>query len=193
VEGHFGAAGAPVEGRYDKLMELAEEIPPGSNGARAFLGCMIWDLRNVNPNKPGAILFPYPVEKESAGPGNVGRAILEAIAYAGKGNMDQIIKATGEKPESVALSGGLTRIPLFNKIMASALNRVCKVSACLEATALGTAMAASVGAGIHPDLKSAAKAMSSFGPDVEPDEDWAEEYEDSYDIWKENYDQFEEW
>ncbi len=191
VEGHFGAAGAPVEGRYDKLIQLAEKIPPGSGGARAFLGCMIWNLRQVNPNKPGAILFPYPVEDESAGPGNVGRAILEAIAYSGKGNMDQIKKVTGKDPESVALSGGLTRIPLFNKIAASVLNRACKVSACLEATALGTAMAASVGAGIHPDLKAASLAMARFGPEVEPDQDWAEEYESSYDVWRENYDFFE--
>ena len=40
---------------------------------------------------------------------------------------------------------------------------------------------------------TAAQAMASFSPDVEPDEDWAEEYEDSYDVWKENYDQLEEW
>ncbi len=193
AEGHFGAAGAPAEGNYKKLMDLAEEVPPGSNGARVFLGCMIWNLRQVNPNKPGAILFPFPVEKESASPGNVGRAILEAIAYSGKGNMDQIVKASGMKPESIAIAGGLTRIPLFNKIVASVLNSTCKVSACSEATALGTAMAAAVGAGIHPDLKAAANAMASFLPEVEPDEDWADEYEGSYDVWKENYDQFEEW
>jgi autoinducer 2 (AI-2) kinase len=188
VEGHFGAAGAPRDERYEKLMKLAEGVPPGSNGARAFLGCMIWNLRQVNPSKPGALLFPFPVEEESASAGNIGRAILESIAYACKGNMDQIVKATGREPESVAIAGGLTRSDFFNKIVASVLNRTCKVSSCIEATALGAAMAAAVGAGIYPDLKAAARAMASFKPDVEPDEDWAEEYEGHYEIWKENYD-----
>ncbi len=194
VEGHFGAGIKDNDQKYDRLIKLAEKIPPGSAGVRALLGTMVWDLTKVNPNKPAAILFPFPPEENTAGPGNVGRAILEAIAFAGKANRDQIIETTGKKPEEVLLCGGLTRIGLFNQIAASVLNQPVKVSACKEASALGIAMACAVGAKIYPDLKTASEKMAGGFVETSPVADWVEEYQSSYEVWRENYDKFEnEW
>jgi len=194
VEGHFGAGIKDPDRKYEQLIKLAEKIPPGSAGVRAFLGTLVWDLTRINPNKPAAILFPFPPEEDTAGPGNVGRAILEAIAFGARANLNQIIETTGQKPGEFLLCGGLTRIQLFNRIAASVLNQVVRVSVCKEASALGIAMASAVGAGIYPDLKTASEAMAGDFIEVAPVKDWVEEYESSYEIWKENYDKFEnEW
>jgi len=194
VEGHFGRGMKNNDQKYQEAIKLAEKVPAGSAGARAFLGNLIWDLTNPNPNKPAAILFPFPPEENTSGPGNVARAILEAIAYSAKGNLGQIVDAVGQKPEEALLCGGMTRIKLFNQIVASVLNRPVKVARCKEASALGIAMAAAVGAKIYPELKTASVEMGGFDPEVEPVPEWVEEYESSYDIWRENYDKFEkEW
>jgi len=194
VEGHFGRGMKSPDERYEEAVKLAEQTPPGSAGTRALLGTLVWDLTNPNPNKPAALLFPFPAEADTAGPGNVARAILEAIAYAVKANLLQIIELTGQKPESVLLCGGMTRIKLFNQIVASVLNQPCRIASCKEASALGIAMAGAVGAKIYPDLHTASKEMGGFDPEVEPVSDWLDEYESSYDVWRENYDKFEkEW
>ena len=155
---------------------------------------MVWDLSNPNPNKPAALLFPFPPQDDTSGPGNVARAILESIAFAAKANLLQIVEATGQKPEAFLLCGGMTRISLFNKIVASVINQPFQVAKCKESSALGIAMAAAVGAKIYPDLKAASKEMGGFDAQVDPVEEWVEEYESSYDVWRENYDKFEkEW
>jgi len=193
VEGHFGHGIKDIDKKYEELVKLAEQTAPGSAGARVFMGSMVWDLSKMNPNTPAAVLFPFPPEENTAGPGNVGRAILEAIAFAGLANLKQIEEKSGKTPEEVLLCGGLTRIGLFNKIMASVLKKPVKVSACKEASALGVAMAAAMAAGIYPDLKTASKEMAGELPEVSPEADWVEEYDSSYDIWRENYDKLREW
>lgn len=194
VEGHFGHGIKDTDKKYEELVKLAEQTPAGSAGARAFMGTLVWDLSKMNPNRPAAMLFPFPPEENTAGPGNAGRAILESIAFAARANLLQIEAKSGEKPEEVLLCGGLTRVELFNKIMASVLKQPVKVSACKEASALGVAMACAVGAGIYPDLKTASAEMANFAAEVPPQGDWVEEYESSYDVWRENYDKFQdEW
>jgi len=194
VEGHFGRGLKSTDEKYEQAVKLAEQTPPGSGGARALLGTLVWDLTNPNPNKPAALLFPFPAEAETAGPGNVARAILEAIAYGAKANLLQIVETTSRKPETVLLCGGMTRLKLFNRIVASVLNQPCRVASCKEASALGIAMAGAVGAGIYPDLKTASREMGGFDPEVEPVPEWVDEYESSYEVWRENYDKFEkEW
>lgn len=193
VESHFGRGIIDNDQKYAELVKLAEEVAPGSSGTRAFLGTLVWDLTRVNPNKPAAILFPFPPEERTAGAGNVGRAILESIAFSAKANLEQIIEVTGKKPEEILLCGGLTRIGLFNEIMASVLKQACAVSSCLEASALGVAMASAVGAGLYPDLKSASQEMAGKFVNVAPRQEWIDEYESCYEVWKENYDKLEEW
>lgn len=193
VEGHFGRGIKEIDQKYQELIKLAEEVGPGSAGVRAFLGTLVWDLTKVNPNKPAAILFPFPPEEKNAGPGNVGRAILETIAFSAKANLEQIIEVTGKEPAQIFLCGGLTRISLFNQIMASVLNQTIWVNLCAEASSLGIAMAGAVGAGLYPDLKTASKEMSGEFLEVSPVLDWIEEYESSFEIWKENYYKLEEW
>jgi len=194
VEGHFGHGIRDTDKKYEELVKLAEAIPPGSAGARAFLGTMVWDMSKMNPNRPAAILFPFPPEENTAGPGNAGRAILESVAFGARANLAQIEDKSGEKPDEVLLCGGMTRVDLFNKIMASVLKKPVKVSACKEASALGVAMAAAVGAGIYPDLRTASREMAGVNLEVAPEPDWVEEYDSSYDIWLENYNKFQdEW
>ena len=69
--------------------------------------------------------------------------------------------------------GGGAKSDLFCRILADVLERRIVRSGTHEATALGAAMLAAVGAGVHADATEAARAMTSSGASFEPGPDRA--------------------
>ncbi len=177
---------------YSELIASAETIAPGSDGVRSFLGPMIWNIGQINPSRPSALLMPFPFESANATAGHLMRAIIENIAYAIRGNLEQIVDCSSIEPVSFTLCGGLTRAELLGKIVAAVLDRPVEVSACKEASALGGAMLAAWGCGLFNDLDQAFEAMKPEFFEIAPDPDWAEEYDSCYDIWKEQYEILEQ-
>ena len=187
-----GLLNAPPQEVYPQILARAEKIPPGANGIRAYLGTMVWNLSRLNPLRPSALLFPYPFESEKFSPEAIARAILEAIAYAGRANLEQIESATGISPQEVFICGGLSQSRLFNQIVASVLNCPCKVAGSPESAGLGTAICAFVGVGVYPDLKTGAEEMSGSTFLIEPVAQWQEAYQEGYKKWREEYDKFDQ-
>lgn len=66
------------------------------------------------------------------------------------------------------MCGGVTRSGIWTQIHADALGTPITIPAEQEAPLLGSAMAASVAAGVHPDLRSAAARMARADRVVEP-------------------------
>jgi sugar (pentulose or hexulose) kinase len=187
VEGHLGALAGADSRLYEAVEEMAEDPGPGSYGARAFLGPMIWDLKSMTPSVKAGIFLGYPVGDENAGPGNFARAILENIAFAIRANLDQAARVAGA-PARVSLSGGMTRSALFCSIVAGTLGREVEVVTESEATAVGCAIAGFAALSAYPDMKTAAREMTaSLTRTVEPDEDDEEEYNDLFEQWMEQY------
>jgi sugar (pentulose or hexulose) kinase len=187
VEGHLGALAALGAPLYEAVEEMAEDPGPGSYGARAFLGPMIWDLKSMTPSVKAGIFLGYPISDENAGPGNFARAILENIAFAIRANLDQATRVAGA-PARVSLSGGMTRSGLFCSIVAGALGRDIEVVTESEATAVGCAIAGFAALETYSDMRVAAEEMTgSLLKTVEPDEDDEEEYNDLFEQWMEQY------
>ena len=184
VEGH-------ASGDYETLLAQAEAIPPGSNLVIASLGPMVFNLKEINPARRTGFLFPFPLELEQVSPGAVTRAILENVAYAIRGNLDQLLPVLDREPKSITITGGMARSRLFARIVAAVLARPVTVVEAPEASALGAAMAAAVGCGRMADLKSAAEAFQPARALIEPDPAWTSEYEDLYPDWQEQIKKFE--
>jgi autoinducer 2 (AI-2) kinase len=184
VEGH-------ASGDYADLLAQAAATPPGSNLVLASLGPMVFNLKDINPGRRAGFIFPFPVEPEQVSPGAVTRSILENVAYALRGNLDQLLPALGWEPEKISLTGGMARSRLFAEIAAAALARPLELVDCPEASALGAAMAAAAGAGAHPDLAAAAQAMAPARSEIAPNPAWVAEYEDLRGDWLEQVKKFE--
>ena len=115
------------------------------------------------------------------------RALVEATAFGSKRINDRFISEGVRIDGIIALGGVAKKSPFVMQIVADVLNMPIKVARSEQACALGTAMAASVVAGVHPDLAAAQKAMGGgFERAYLPDPERAIVYERLY----EKYQQF---
>jgi xylulokinase len=111
---------------------------------------------------------------------HLARAVLEGCAYALRDLVDRL-DDLGLAGERVRILGGGARDALWPSIKADVTGRVMERLAEPEATALGGAVLAAVGAGWYPDVASAASASARVAPDVaEPDPARRDLYDDAY-------------
>lgn len=182
------AQGGKAAGALYRLMDAeAQTAPPGCNGLMAFLGPSILntsDLRDFD----GVFMGIKPgYEKELCHRGLFARSVLENIAFAVRGNVEQLEDLLGEKPKQVYLTGGAAKAPLLRRILTDLLNRPVHVSTCPEATSLGAAICAAVGAGAYPDFTAAVAGMVAEPLVEEPDPGMSRCYERFYQRWLKVY------
>ncbi|MBI2892247.1 MAG: FGGY-family carbohydrate kinase [Deltaproteobacteria bacterium] len=148
------------------LDRLAGPLPPGAGG---LVAVPYW----------ASVMNPYWDDEASGivvgwtgahGPGHLHRAILEGIAMEQRLAIERMEPAAGSIGEIVVLGGG-AKSDLWRRIIADATARRVVPSGTVEATCLGAGILAAVGAGLHPDLVSAVRAMTFLGEAIEPGPD----------------------
>ncbi len=159
----------------------ASRAPVGSAGALAFLGPRQADASDLGP-RWGGLLFATPLAASEVGRGELFRAALENAAYATRANVEQIERVAGRAPDSIAAGGGLTASRTFRRILTDVLGKPVRMGA-TEATSLGAAVCAAVGAGWYADLAAAARRMTGGGRTLKPDAGAALEYDEHYRRW----------
>ncbi|HIE38411.1 MAG TPA: hypothetical protein EYP77_04965, partial [Anaerolineae bacterium] len=131
---------------YDRLEQEAASAPAGQ--VMAVLGPQVADFSRLRFPPPSLFRFPFlGVLEEPVGRGGFARAILESLAYAVRGNLEQVEAVVGRSAERLCLCGGLTRSRLFVQLVADVCERPVRVPAVREASCLGAAVCAAVGAG----------------------------------------------
>ena len=114
------------------------------------------------------------------------RSVYEGAAFALRSILDAVEDAAGPVPE-LRLIGGGAQSRLWMPILSSTLGkRLVPCSYLSEATSLGAAMAAGVGAGLYRDLAEAARIVVTTDP-WEPDAALREAYEQAYAHWSALY------
>jgi L-ribulokinase len=106
------------------------------------------------------------------------RALVEATAFGARAINERFI-AEGVKIDSVIAIGGVAKKnPFVMQIVSDVLKMPIKVARSEQTCALGSAMAASVAAGIHKNISEAQKAMGSgFEEEFFPNKDASEKYD----------------
>jgi L-ribulokinase len=114
------------------------------------------------------------------------KALVEATAFGSKMINDRFI-SEGIRIEGVIAIGGVAKKnPFVMQIVADVLNMPIKVAVSDQTCALGSAMAASVVAGVYNDIPSAQKAMGGgFEKEYLPDPVRAAKYEILFKKYKE--------
>jgi len=109
------------------------------------------------------------------------RALVEATAFGSRMINDRFIEE-GLRIDGVIAIGGVARKnPFVMQTVADVLNVPIRISATDQTCALGSAMAASVMAGIHPDFQTAVESMGGgFEKEYRPDPRRAEKYNELY-------------
>jgi FGGY-family pentulose kinase len=122
----------------------------------------------------------------SHGEGHVFRAIMEGVCY-GTEHIFRTLREQSFEPRMIAVSGGSTRSELWMQMHADVSNVPISLTREGEGPALGSAMLAAVGAGIHPDVQAAAKQMVHVERTIEPDPGRHAEYQFYLDRYIETY------
>ena len=105
------------------------------------------------------------------------KALVEATAFGSRMINERFVEEGIRIHTVIAIGGVAKKNPYVMQIVADVLNMPIKVASHDQTCALGSAMAASVMAGIHRDFESAQKAMGGgFEKIYEPDPLRAEKY-----------------
>jgi len=169
---------------YQELEDAASRLPVGADGLMLMPywgGAMtpFWDA-----DARGLLIG---LSSEHGRP-HLYRAMMEGIALDEAMGLEGIEKVTGEVVEELLTIGGGSKSDLWCQIVADATGKPVKRLATAEATSLGAAMAASVGAGWFEDAEAAAKAMAGTVDDViEPEPAAAGRYAELLGIYKRLY------
>lgn len=109
------------------------------------------------------------------------RALVEATAF-GSRMINERFVSEGVKIDGVIAIGGVAKKnPYVMQVVSDVLNMPIKVAKSDQTCALGTAMAASVVAGLHTDIPAAQEAMGGgFEKEYFPDPSGARNYETLY-------------
>jgi L-ribulokinase len=114
------------------------------------------------------------------------KALVEATAFGSKMINDRFISEGIRIDGVIAIGGVAKKNPFVMQIVSDVLNMPIKVASSDQTCALGSAMAASVVAGIYKDISSAQKAMGcGFEKEYNPDPVRAKKYETLFGKYKE--------
>ncbi|HSB72937.1 MAG TPA: FGGY family carbohydrate kinase [Candidatus Methylomirabilis sp.] len=145
------------------LYPEAAGVPAGADGLLCLPALVgertpIWD-----PRARGAFVGLTLAHRR----GHLARAVLEGCACVVRRVVEAIVRM-GEPVREVRLVGGAARSDLWSQIRADVLGLPILRMPVREASALGAAILAAVGAGCFSDVASAAEKMSGAGEPIRP-------------------------
>jgi sugar (pentulose or hexulose) kinase len=168
--------GVEPESLFD---ELVNTVPPGSDGLV------------LQPYWSPGLVFPGPEARgaiigfsDTTTRAHMYRAILEGLAYALREASEKTSKRSGVPITGLRVAGGGSQSAAAMQLTADIFGLPASRPHVYEASALGAAMDAAVGIGIHPDFPTAVRQMThlrdTFEPDVKIHERYNELYEGVY-------------
>ena len=170
---------------YQVLDEKASKVPVGSNGIiPIFSDSMKYGKwYHASPS-----FLNLSIDSDICNRASMFRSLQENACIVSDINLKKIEEFSGIKTKEIVFAGGASKSALWCQILCDVTGCVIKIPKVTEATALGTAMAAGVGAGIYKDLKSAAKELVTWDKEYTPNMQNNELYKKVKETWQKAYD-----
>jgi sugar (pentulose or hexulose) kinase len=171
-QGLAEARGIEPEALFD---ELVYAVPPGSDG---LVLQPFWSpgFRFPGPEARGAVIGFSDVHTRA----HLYRAILEGLAYALREGAERTSKRSGVPITQLRVAGGGSQSKAAMQLTADVFGLPASRPHLYEASGLGAAIDAAVGAGIHPNFPAAIKEMTRIGETFEPDAKVHARYDELY-------------
>lgn len=174
--------GVSAEQGYEVLERLAAEAPAGSNGL-SFLASNVMEGRRWRHGPPSLIGLDI-LQPERTGLGAIFRAVEESACYVARGHYDILEEVCGAAPDGIRFVGGPSRGTLWPQILADVLGVPVETPPIPEATSLGAALCAFVGAGVFGELAEATAAAEREPRYFAPDAGTHAVYDEAYVRWR---------
>lgn len=173
------ARGVPV---FDLLNEIAEGVPPGSNGVTAVMA-NVMQSDNWTQASPALLGFDLNAPETSNRAAAL-RAILESAGYVSQSHRLELERLTGTRFSEIQFAGGGAHGRLWPQIIADVMGLPVSIPRVKETTALGCAMLAAIGGGLFSGVDEAGAMIPPIERVVEPDPDRHAAYRDLHGRWR---------
>lgn len=168
---------------YDEMMELAQNVPPGSEGL-LFLPYLSGQRTPHNDPDAKGIFLGLTLKHSRE---HLIRSVMEGVVFALKDSLE-IFERLGIKFERVIASGGGARGRLFLQIQADVFGKEIYRSMHDEQACIGAAITAAVGVGFYPCFEEACKHMVHLHPEVTvPNKENHEIYQERFEAYRKMY------
>ena len=169
---------------YEILEEKAKNVPLGSNGIMPIFSDSMkygkW--YHAAPSFINLSIDPNVCNKAS-----MFRALQENACIVSAINLEKVEEFTKLKFTEIVFAGGASKGKLWPQILADVTGCKIKIPKVTEATALGAAMAAGVGAGVFTSLSQASKELVVWDKEYLPNMENKKAYDDIKDKWIKTY------
>ena len=169
---------------YEILEEKASSVPLGSYGiVPIFSDAMKYGKwYHASPSFLNLSIDPNICNKAS-----MFRSLEENAAIVSAINLESISSFSKMHSDTITFAGGASSGKLWSQIVADVTGREVHVPVVKEATALGGAMVAGIGAGLYKSIDEVAKELVEWDRVIEPDMNNFAKYQEQKSKWQEIY------
>ncbi len=169
---------------YTVLEEKAKDVPVGSHGIIPIFS----DSMNYGKWYHASPSFlNLSIDPEVCNKASMFKSLQENACIVSSINLDKIKDFTNLEIDEIVFAGGASKGPLWCQTLADVTGCKIKIPKVTEATALGAAMSAGVGANIYENLTSAAKKLVVWDKEYTPNLENKKLYDEIKIKWQEVY------
>ena len=169
---------------YAVLEDKASKVPVGSYG---ILPIFSDSMKYGKWYHSAPAFINLSIDPEVCNRASMFRSLQENACIVSAINLEKIKAFTGLEFNEIVFAGGASKGELWCQILADVTGCKVKVPKVKEATALGAAMAAGVGAGIYDSIVSAAEALVEWDKEYLPNAENFSKYTAIKEQWQEVY------
>lgn len=169
---------------YSLLEDMAARVPPGAYGVMPIFSDAM-HLKTWYHAAPSFINMS--IDPERCNKQTLFRALEENAAIVCACNLAQIARFSGVQARSLVFAGGGSKGKLWSQILSDVTGLPVQVPVVKEATALGCAIAAGVGAGIYESLAQTGERLVRWEREYLPNPANHELYRQQTLTWQEIY------
>ena len=169
---------------YTLLERKAQDVPVGSHGIMPIFSD---DMKYGKWYHAAPSFVNLSIDPEVCNRASMFRALQENACLVSAINLDKISAFSGVSFDSIIFAAGAAKGFLWPQILADVTGKTVKIPKVIEATALGGAMAAGVGAGVYDNLVDAASKLVEWDKTYEPNMDNHEQYQAIKQQWQAVY------
>jgi xylulokinase len=161
---------------WESLMEEAESSMPGSHGCTFLPHFSGSNAPVIEPTSLGVYIGMSNLTNRS----DIIRATVEGLTYKTRELLESMTVNSKDTLSVIKATGGAIKNRFWMQAKADILGVSVETPELYEATPLGAAMLAGIGAGLYRDEEEAVKAVYKSGAAYEPDMKKHEQYTDYY-------------
>ncbi|MDX5629703.1 MULTISPECIES: autoinducer-2 kinase [unclassified Brenneria] len=151
---------------YTLLENIASRVPPGAYGVMPIFSDV---MRFKSWYHAAPSFINLSIDPDKCNKATLFRALEENAAIVSACNLQQIAEFSNVTPTSLVFAGGGAKGKLWSQILADVTGLPVHIPVVKEATALGCAIAAGVGAGIYDSLAETGERLVRWDRMHQPD------------------------